>query len=80
MKALIYVDLSALRPIVDGQWHRAHLSRVPAPGEQIVLLCGRTAPAVFESIAARTMAGIPTCCWECDLVYRRQCGIAVYQQ
>lgn len=79
MKALIYVDLAAWRPIVDGRWHRTHLSRVPAPGEQIVLLCGRTAPAAFEPIAGRTAAGIPTCCWECDLAYRRHHGIAVYQ-
>lgn len=78
MKALIYVDLAALRPIVDGLWHRTHLSRVPAPGEQIVLLCGRAAPAAFEPIDRRTATGIPTCCWECDLVYRRLRGISVY--
>ena len=33
MSALIYVDLEALHPVVDGVWHRADLPRVPLPGE-----------------------------------------------
>ena len=77
MSARIYVDLNAVHPVIDGQWHHATLVRVPEPGETIKMLCGRTAPAEFERQDQRRAHSIPTQCWRCDLIYRRQHGIHV---
>jgi len=76
MTALIYVDTEAIHPVVDGEWHRADLCRVPMPGEEITMLCGVAAVAEFEDLVRRRDHP-PRQCWHCDLVYRRRRGIAV---
>ena len=76
MSALIYVDLEALHPVVDGVWHRADLPRVPLPGESLTMLCGVAAVAEFEDFVRRRDYP-PQQCWSCDLVYRRRKNIHV---
>ncbi|MEC3979425.1 zinc finger protein [Amycolatopsis sp. H20-H5] len=75
MTARIYVDLDRVHPVFDGRWHRAHLRRMPDPGEEITTLCGRVEPVAYGALAER--ASLLLTCWGCDLVYRRQLGIAV---
>jgi len=76
MSALIYVDLEAVLPVVNGEWHRIDVHRMPMPGEEITMLCGVTDVAEFEDLVRRR--GHPvTQCWGCDLVYRRRKGIHV---
>lgn len=76
MTALIYVDIEALHPVIEGEWHRVDLHRVPMPGEKITMLCGVTAVAEFEDLVRRRDHP-PHQCWGCDLAYRRRKGIAV---
>lgn len=76
MTALIYVDLDAVLPVVEGKWHRVDLHRVPMPGEELTMLCGLTAVAEFEDLVRRRDHP-PSQCWSCDLVYRRRKDIHV---
>ncbi|GAA4533897.1 zinc finger protein [Amycolatopsis samaneae] len=80
MSALIYLNLDAVHPVVDGRWHRARLTSVPLPGEKITMLCGVTADAEFERPREHAARGAPTQCWDCDLVYRREHGIDILPQ
>ncbi|MFD9890723.1 zinc finger protein [Amycolatopsis sp. NPDC059027] len=80
MSALIYLNLDAVHPVIDGRWHRARLTSVPRPGEQITMLCGVTADAEFEGPREHEVHGVPKQCWDCDLVYRREHGIDVLPQ
>ena len=75
MDALIYLDLEALHPVVDGKWHRVDLHRVPMPGEKITMLCGVKATAEFVDLVRRRDYP-PQQCWDCDGVYRLRKGIA----
>lgn len=75
--ALIYLDLAMLRPVIDGVWHLARLSAIPAPGEDITMLCGAVAQAVFAPHADRASHGVPTQCPYCDLQQRRHLGYEV---
>jgi len=75
--AQIYLDLSAVRPVFDGRWHRVQLDRVPTTGERLTMLCGREKAVSFADAAERAAFGVPTCCYECDVVYRRSSGIEI---
>lgn len=75
MTAVIYVDLEAVLPVIDGEWHRVDLGRVPMPGEELTMLCGITATAEFENLVRRRDHP-PRQCWNCDKVYRIRKGIA----
>ncbi|MEV4604789.1 hypothetical protein AB0K15_46500 [Amycolatopsis sp. NPDC049253] len=74
MTALIYIDPTAIHPVINGVWHRTTLAAIPAPGEGITMLCGETAAAEFEPLAERTAHGVPTQCPYCDVAYRRALG------
>lgn len=75
--AQIYLDLDKVRPVFDGRWHRVQLDRLPTTGERLKMLCGRERVVAFADAADRTAFGVPTCCYECDLVYRKQHGIEI---
>ena len=75
MSAVIYVDLDAILPVINGVWHRIELTRMPEPGEGLTMLCGVTATAEFDHLDRRRSHGTPTECWNCDLIYRRKHGI-----
>ncbi|MFF0144656.1 hypothetical protein ATK36_3163 [Amycolatopsis sulphurea] len=77
MTALIYVDPEAIRPVIDGVWHMTELSAVPAPGDEIAMLCGVTAPAAFVPPSGPTNHAVPTQCSYCDVEYRRARGWAI---
>ncbi|OAP24199.1 zinc finger protein [Amycolatopsis rubida] len=74
MAALIFIYLEHVRPVVDGVWHRARLTSVPAPGEHITMLCGLEAAAAFAPHGQRRARCIPTQCLPCDAAYREQLG------
>ncbi|SEP53783.1 hypothetical protein [Amycolatopsis saalfeldensis] len=69
MTALIYIDLTVMRPVVDDVWHLTQPSAVPAPGEEITMLCGETAVAAFVPLSERTAHRVTTQCPYCDLEY-----------
>lgn len=75
MSAQIFVDLATVHPVIDGEWHRAKLTAMPQTGDTVTMLCGKTAAAEYERLDNRRASGIPTCCWDCDAVYRQQRGI-----
>jgi hypothetical protein len=75
--AQIYLDLDNVHPVFDGRWHRVRLDRLPTIGERLTTLCGHEKAVAFADAADRTAFGVPTCCYECDLVYRRQRGIEI---
>ncbi|MFE3175922.1 zinc finger protein [Amycolatopsis sp. NPDC059090] len=77
MAALIFIYLEHVRPVVDGVWHRARLTSVPAPGEHITMLCGLKAVAAFAPHEQRGARCIPTQCLPCDAAYREQLGWSV---
>lgn len=72
--AVIFVDLEAIHPVVDGVWHRGRFTHVPRSGEEIHFLCGLTSKAGFKALATR---GVVTTCWECDYEYCRAKRIPV---
>ncbi|WP_290055677.1 hypothetical protein [Amycolatopsis solani] len=47
MSGLVYVDLDAVRLVVDGVAHRLRLARMPLNGERLVTLCRVEALAAF---------------------------------
>jgi hypothetical protein len=75
MTAAIYIDPAAIRPVVDGEWHRTRLTGVPKSGQGITMLCGVTAAAEFLPHEKRRDHGIPTQCSRCDAIYRQENGI-----
>lgn len=77
MTAVIYIDPRAIHPVFDGAWHRTGLASIPAPGEDITMLCGETATAEFEPLAERTKRNVPTECAYCDVAYRRALGWSI---
>jgi hypothetical protein len=79
MSAQIMIDLDRVHPLSGGRWHRvAQLQRLPQPGERVTMLCGQVEEAVYVSPAQHATTGtIDTCCWDCDLVYRKQQGIQI---
>lgn len=50
MGARLGIDLSAVRPIIDGQWHITRISRPFAPSDELTTLCGRTEPIIALGI------------------------------
>ncbi|MFD9961447.1 hypothetical protein [Amycolatopsis sp. NPDC058986] len=74
MSALIYVDLAHLHPVVDGVWHRAWLTHLPAPGEGVAMLCGLVATAEYCDRLDRDTHGVPVQCWDCEREYRAELG------
>ncbi|GAA4537668.1 hypothetical protein GCM10023192_38330 [Amycolatopsis samaneae] len=74
MSALIYVSLEHIHPVVDGIWHRARLTEVPAPGEAVRMLCGLVAAAEYDDVRGRDLHGVPRQCWSCECVYREENG------
>lgn len=75
MTALIYIDPSAIHPVIGGEWHRTRLTGIPEPGQGITMLCGATASAAFLPASQRRDHGTPTACPRCDAIYRRERGI-----
>ena len=71
MSAVIYIDPAAIRPVVDGEWHRTRLTGIPTQGQGVPMLCGITATAEFEPLDKRR-AHVPRQCARCDLIYRRE--------
>jgi hypothetical protein len=80
MSARIMIDLDRVHPVsADGRWHRvAQLRQLPKPGEPITMFCGQVEQAEYVSPAEQTTTGtVETCCWACDLIYRRLQGIQI---
>ncbi|MFF0147827.1 hypothetical protein ATK36_0432 [Amycolatopsis sulphurea] len=77
MSALIYIDLTVARPVIDGVWHLAGLSVVPAPGEEITTPCGAAGPVVFVPSSERGRDGVPAQCLHCDVQERRRLGYEI---
>lgn len=75
MTAAIYIDLLAIQPVIDGEWHRTRLTEIPAPGQVITMLCGASGAAVFQPADERRRHRIPRQCDRCDAIYRREQGI-----
>ena len=75
--ALIYLDLETIRPVFEGRWHRPRPDRFPGIGERLTMLCGLAKTVSFADVADRTAQGVPTCCPDCDLIYRAQHGIEI---
>ena len=73
----IYLELSSIHPVINGQWHRIHLNAVPVPGVTLTMLCGRQAVASYESRKSRNQHGISTQCARCDYEFRRRMGWAI---
>jgi len=76
VSALIVVDLAQVHPEFDGRWHRVLLKRMPAPGESVTTLCGRTEPVVYGTSADRRAVRLT--CWECDRRFRTARGLPVW--
>lgn len=75
MSVLIMVDLAQLRPVTnDGLWHRVadELYRMPLPGTNLTLLCGRV-ETVEYGVEDKQLVALT--CWPCDAQYRKACGI-----
>lgn len=75
MSAVIYIDPSAIHPVINGEWHRTRLLGIPEPGQGITMLCGAAASAAFLPLNQRRDHGVPTACPRCDSIYRREHGI-----
>lgn len=76
MTARIMIDLDRIHPVVEGRWHRVFpvLTRLPATGDPVSMLCGRVEAAEYVQPADGV---IVQTCWSCDLAFRRQQGIPV---
>ncbi|RSD22021.1 hypothetical protein [Amycolatopsis eburnea] len=66
MTGLVYVDLDAVRLVVDGVAHRLRLVRMPAAGEQLTTLCRVVVHASFDLTPPRV---VPEPCWACAEMY-----------
>ncbi|GLY38409.1 hypothetical protein Amsp01_044330 [Amycolatopsis sp. NBRC 101858] len=75
MTAAIYIDPLVIQPVIDGQWHRTHLTEIPVPGQIITMLCGAAGAVVFELSDERRRRQIPRQCERCDAIYRVEHGI-----
>ncbi|WP_410644245.1 hypothetical protein [Amycolatopsis sp. lyj-346] len=76
MTAVIYIDPLMIQPVINGEWHRIRLTKLPAPGQIITMLCEASGPAMFRlSDDERRRRGIPRQCERCDAIYRRELGI-----
>ncbi|GAA4549998.1 hypothetical protein GCM10023192_73410 [Amycolatopsis samaneae] len=73
-EAVLYIDTSALYPVVGDTWHRARLTRVPEPDEQLTMLCGLSASAAFAHVSKRDAFRVPRQCWDCERIFRREHG------
>jgi hypothetical protein len=73
--AAIYIDPLTILPVIEGEWHRTRLTKIPAPGQVIMMLCGASGAAVFELSDERRRHQIPRQCERCDAIYRREQGI-----
>ncbi|UOZ10556.1 hypothetical protein [Amycolatopsis sp. WQ 127309] len=76
MSAVIHIDPEAIHPVIDGLWHRTRLRGIPEPGEPLLMLCGIQGVAVFDVLAKRRERGVPHQCPRCEVIYRRERGIA----
>lgn len=74
MTVRIYLDLDKLHLVANGLRHRARLSRVPDPGNQVTTLCGRVEKVEYTSKPEGTPVKT---CWRCDFLYRRGLGFAI---
>lgn len=77
MGAVIYMDLQAVRPVINGEWHV--LAKGLEPGQAFTTLCGISDTATFEPLTERRKRGIPRQCERCDAIYRRDRGIPLQQ-
>lgn len=77
MDAVIYLDVAHIHPVVGGVWHRTDVPEVPEPGQQVTMLCGLVASAVFERYDQRSANGPLRQCPYCDLIYRQSLGWVV---
>ncbi|MEU8637682.1 hypothetical protein AB0C38_36350 [Amycolatopsis sp. NPDC048633] len=77
MSAVIYVDLQAVHPVIDGEWHR--LIEVLTPGQAFTTLCGISDTATFVPLSERRARGAPRQCDRCDVIHRRKQGIPLQQ-
>lgn len=75
--AVIYIDPQAVRPVINGEWHR--LAGLLEPGQTLKTLCGLAATATFMPLSERRARGSPRQCETCDVVYRQDHGIPLQQ-
>lgn len=73
MGAVIFVDLQAIHPVIDGEWHR--ITGVLKPGQAFTTLCGISDTATFLPLSERRTHEVPRQCDSCDVTYRRDHGI-----
>jgi hypothetical protein len=73
--AAIYIDPLTILPVIEGEWHRTDMTKIPAPGQAITMLCGASGAAVFGLSDERRRRQIPRQCERCDVIYRREQGI-----
>ncbi len=76
MPAVIHIDPDAIHPVIDGLWHRTRLGGIPEPGEPLLMLCGTQGVAVFDVLAKRRSAASRIQFPRCEVIYRREHGIA----
>lgn len=79
MTAAIYIDPLTILPVIEGEWHRTDLTKIPAPGQVITMRCGASGAAAFELSDERRRRQIPRQCERCDAIYRREQGIPCRQ-
>ena len=80
MTAAIYIDPLTILPVIEGEWHRTRLTKIPTPGQVITMLCGASGAAVFELSDERRRREIHRQCERCDVIYRRERGIPLRQE
>jgi hypothetical protein len=66
VSALVYVDLDAVRLIVDGVSHRVRLTRLPVAGEQLTTVCRLRVSAAFDDEPVRMVPVPCVVCAELD--------------
>ncbi|MEA5361363.1 hypothetical protein VA596_17600 [Amycolatopsis sp., V23-08] len=76
MAAVIHIDPEAIHSVVEGEWHRVRFAGIPESGQGITMLCGLTATAEFRPLADRRAHGVPHQCPSCEVIHRRERGIA----
>lgn len=77
MTALIYIDTTAIHPVINGVWHRGRFTSIPEPGQGITMLCGVTAAAAFEPLERRRDHAPLKTCFDCEAEYMCEQGIPV---
>jgi hypothetical protein len=75
MTAAIYLDPLMFQPVIDGNWHRPRLARIPRPGEAITMLCGASAAVEYRPASGRRQGQAHRQCALCDEIFRQEQGI-----